>query len=688
MTEWILTSSVLIVIVLALRAILKGRVSLRLQYGLWALVVIRLLIPFSLPGTDLSVVNAVPEQTVQQAEENLQRPLGYVGYDQDALPVRPQPLPASPAPEQEEQYQQALTDWQQQTAAVKEETGTPVTLEGILTAVWLVGMAVAALVILGCNLLFIKKLRTTRTALPLEGCPLPAYRSDAVATPCLFGLFRPAVYLTGEVCDAPALHRHVLTHELTHYRHRDHVWSFLRCVCLVLHWYNPLVWAAAILSRRDAELACDEAAIRAIGEEQRADYGKTLITMTCIRQDARGLLLTATTMNSGKKELTERVKLIARKPRTALVTLIAVILVAVLAVGCTFTAANLNATEPTEAEPTTPTETQPTDPVETGVTVYPQGGGSLVIPIPLGFEDLLLVEEIGPQDRDYLSSELYRFREKVSVEDWMYDHGEDDPSAGWLYSIEVQSQGQFDYYYKNYLRFDPNRYYFAKDEAQELYYCFVFPTEPVDYRLGGNKRQHDDPAWQAMWQSLFDIRDTTLAENIIAANGLVPFVCPPFSDGLPEDAAKAEFTAQYIRTGSLASDYNITVIRSVEELNNYYEQNKDRFDFRSNPDPAPYHDTVGFPDACEKYDDAYFEDRILLLLLWPEGSCCSENEVSRIGLTADGQLCIALMPTQPEGDWALETWHYFIELAPGVDVQSAEDILLYYDGKLVQKDPV
>lgn len=691
MTEWIISSSVLIVIVIALRALLKGRISLRLQYGLWALVLVRLLIPFSLPGTGLSVMNTVPEQAVSQAEENLRKPIGYIGYDQSALPVRPTPAPgaSNSAPEREAQYQQALKDWEAETETIMAQTGTPVTLNRILTAVWAAGAAITGLLFLISNLRFGRKLRASRTAITAEGSVLPTYRSDYVATPCLYGLFRPSVYLTGEVCDSEQLQGHVLAHELTHYRHRDHIWSFLRCVCLAVHWYNPLVWVAAILSRRDAELACDEATIHSLGEEQRTDYGRTLISMTCIKQDARDLLLTATTMNSGKKELKERVRLIARKPRTALVTLVAVILVAVLAVGCTFTAANLNTAAPTETEPTTPTETQPTDPVETGVTVYPQAGGSLVIPIPLGFEELLLVEEIVLQDGDYLSfsSELYRFREKVSVEDWMYDHGEDDPSVGWLYSIEVQTQDEFDYYYYYHLRFDLNRFYFAKDEAKELYYSFVFPTEPVDYRRGGDKRQHSDPAWQEMWQSLLDIRDTALAENIIAANGLVPFVCPPFGDGLPEDAAKVEFSAQNIRTGSWVSDYSITVIRSVEELNSYYEQNKDRFDFRPDPDPAPYHDTIGFPDACEKYDDAYFEDRILILLLWPEGSCCSENEVSGIGLTADGQLCIGLMHILTEGDWATETWHYFIEPAPGVDVQSAEDIMLYYDGKLIQKDP-
>ena len=72
--------------------------------------------------------------------------------------------------------------------------------------------------------------------------------------------------------------RHVLAHELTHYRHGDHLWSLLRCVAVTLHWYNPLVWLAAALSRRDAELACDEGTLHRLGEEERTAYEISALT--------------------------------------------------------------------------------------------------------------------------------------------------------------------------------------------------------------------------------------------------------------------------------------------------------------------------------------------------------------------------------------------------------------------------
>ena len=55
MLQWILSSSVLIAVILLIRLLLKGRISLRLQYGLWALVLLRLLLPESrsLPDSHL-----------------------------------------------------------------------------------------------------------------------------------------------------------------------------------------------------------------------------------------------------------------------------------------------------------------------------------------------------------------------------------------------------------------------------------------------------------------------------------------------------------------------------------------------------------------------------------------------------------------------------------------------------------
>ena len=337
MTEWIVTSCVLIAVVLGIRFLLKNRISGRLRYGLWLLVLIRLLTPFSLPS-GISVMNLLPEKTPEQVT------VGYVDYELPDIAVA-EPNPDLPPDLWQAVYEDNLQEYNQQIQQAKADTGTPVTLGSVLIAVWVVGIAATGCVLLICNCRFALRLRANRERLDISDTSLPVYITDCVQTPCLFGIFKPAIYLTPELSDQQTL-RHVLLHELTHRRHLDHIWSALRCVCLALHWYNPLVWVAAALSKQDAEVACDEAVIRQLGEDNRSAYGKTLVDMTCTGQREKGLLVAATTMVSGKKVLKERVIRIASNPKTKMYALLAVILAASIAVGCTFTGAQSPADPP------------------------------------------------------------------------------------------------------------------------------------------------------------------------------------------------------------------------------------------------------------------------------------------------------------------------------------------------------
>lgn len=72
MTELIITSSVLILVVVLMRHFFKGKISLRLQYALWAMVLIRLMIPFTLFESPISVMNAVElSSAYKKAEQTL-----------------------------------------------------------------------------------------------------------------------------------------------------------------------------------------------------------------------------------------------------------------------------------------------------------------------------------------------------------------------------------------------------------------------------------------------------------------------------------------------------------------------------------------------------------------------------------------------------------------------------------------
>ncbi len=102
---------------------------------------------------------------------------------------------------------------------------------------------------------------------------------------------------------------------------------------MALWWWNPLVWAAAALSRTDSELACDEAAIRYLGEDSRLDYGRTLVSMIAVKGAPSGLLCAATTMSAGKRGIKERITMIVKRPKRFLSAAIAAALLAGLFAG-------------------------------------------------------------------------------------------------------------------------------------------------------------------------------------------------------------------------------------------------------------------------------------------------------------------------------------------------------------------
>ena len=348
MLEWVVTSGVLVILVLLIRRLFKGKISLRLQYGLWLLVLVRLLVPVNLFDTDLSVLNLLSAQSDRETSA-----AGPV-----AGAVDPQPVAAAPefltgmASQQTGVQEDNLPEGAHSSAPGGEEpiyhnvesvSGISL-LPKLLRGVWIGGIFIAAAVLGGINLHFFRRLRRARKPLEsgggnegvLRGRKYPAvYVVQGLSGPCLFGLIHPAIYLPEGITEEQM--PYVLAHEESHYRAGDHIWSLFRSLCLALHWYHPLVWLAAYVSRQDSELACDERTIRYLGEERRNVYGRMLVDLTVAKMSAADFLCCATTMTADGRSLKERVQLIANKPRMLAATggLVAALLVAVSCVACT-----------------------------------------------------------------------------------------------------------------------------------------------------------------------------------------------------------------------------------------------------------------------------------------------------------------------------------------------------------------
>ena len=295
--SWCVTSSILLAVFLLLRGTLFRTLSPRVRYALWGVVLLRLLVPFQIPSLSLpaSAADLTPElSTISE------RPIFP-----NTILVRP----INPSVSLDEEDQADLPHSASTIESNLSEYyhfGGPTLSDGV-QVVWAAGAGMVLLAVLAANLRFAQKLRQSRRPLPTAGCPLPVYEAEELSSPC---------YLTPEAAEDRTVRTHVLSHELTHFRHRDHIWSLLRCLALVLHWYNPLVWAAVVLSKRDGELSCDEGTIRQLGEGERIPYGRTLIGLVARRSGAGGVLSCSTTMTGGKKTVQRRIAQLVKQPET------------------------------------------------------------------------------------------------------------------------------------------------------------------------------------------------------------------------------------------------------------------------------------------------------------------------------------------------------------------------------------
>lgn len=338
MTEILITSSVLILALLVLRRVFREKISRRAQYALWLLVLARLLIPVSLPTAGFGVLSAA-EPAVEAASSRLESRAVYV------LPLDRAPAAEVPAASQAQPGQVVETgdSFGYPVLSSDGETVTryarQLTASELLRYLWYGGMALTGLWFLAGNLRFRWKLRRRRQPYPVEGCPVPVYLAEGwLASPCLVGLLRPAIYLTPAAAAAEERQRHVIAHELTHRRHLDPLWSLLRSVCLVVYWFDPLVWAAALASRTDGELACDEAVLAGLDQEERLAYGRSLLALVPVRRTGGDPFLTATTMAAGKRQMKDRIGRIAQARRTTALALTLALVLAAVTCAATFTA--------------------------------------------------------------------------------------------------------------------------------------------------------------------------------------------------------------------------------------------------------------------------------------------------------------------------------------------------------------
>ena len=194
----------------------------------------------------------------------------------------------------------------------------------VLAGIWLFGIAA---LFLYSAVSYWRLRRKVCEAVILRG---NIYQSEKVGSPFVLGIIRPKIYLPYHM-DSREMD-HVIAHEQTHIRRRDHWWKPLGFLLLTIHWFNPLMWLSYVLLCRDIELACDEKVIREMGNEQRADYTQALVACSVGRR-----VIAACPLAFGEVGVKERVKSVMNYKKPAFWIVLASVIVCAAAAVCFLT---------------------------------------------------------------------------------------------------------------------------------------------------------------------------------------------------------------------------------------------------------------------------------------------------------------------------------------------------------------
>lgn len=298
-----LYASVVGVVLLTLKAVLKNKINPKWHYIIWIVLILKLLIPFG-PQSAVSLFNTIPHMPEQtnftQMYEEYQQNYNIIqeSGDKTYLPT---------------------------TRGVKNSSlKLAPTAQKALPYIWLVGVALMLGWLLLTNYLLNRKIK--RSALPItesintifEDCKkkmglkggIQVVIQNVIHTPSLFGVFNPKILISPESLKLSEKEiSYILLHELAHYKRKDLIANHLLLLLQSIHWFNPIIWYCFKRLRQDMEVAADEQVLKLLESGEQKEYGKALLSVL-EKLSFTKLAPRLIGMVDDKKNIEERIKMI------------------------------------------------------------------------------------------------------------------------------------------------------------------------------------------------------------------------------------------------------------------------------------------------------------------------------------------------------------------------------------------
>lgn len=306
----------LIVVLIVMRGFFQSNIHARIICILWTLVFLRMLVPLPIESGFSIIDNNtfLSSYTTSTAHTDSTSDTGVT-------------VSSTPIEEAAEAGQITSTDSPEPSAHA---------ITDVLLIVYICGAAAIFGLILFTNMLFSKRIKQNAISAKVQDAdkyvfeqqsirPLPLYVVKDLTSPCLYGLIKPKILLNEKSVENDAVRQYTIYHETTHYKHRDNIIFLGTVAACILNWFNPFMWLALYLSKKDREIYCDESVIKKLGDDKAIDYGKSLLYLV---QNSNSKLLTiSTTMTGSKREMKNRIKNIARSKKSWIILSAAIVLI-------------------------------------------------------------------------------------------------------------------------------------------------------------------------------------------------------------------------------------------------------------------------------------------------------------------------------------------------------------------------
>lgn len=377
-------TALLVSAIVMIQKALGDKLHVYVRYGLWLLVAVRLLLPVNFINSSFSILRMAKStaEYEQESVDNAETSGGWQASDTAKQPGNMQAYGFEEGLTSEDGLwktgdtgtgygnkgiqaeRDAQTEQDAQTGNRVMDKDTRLTAGGdsaggawtiaelikkqpvktVMYTVWIAGSLAAGGLFGASYVSFRHRLYRTRTVYQgtyvgvMGRRRLPVYLVKGLPSPCLAGLFCPAIYIGKEMDAASDTFRYAMAHEEVHYLHGDYIWAFIRAVLVIVYWFHPFVWIAASASARDGELACDYGTIQKIGQKERFAYSEMLLKLSAAKKGKR-VYSYGTMLRPDKSELKERIRcLTGAKKSSAWAGVLTGALTICLA-GCAFTGA-------------------------------------------------------------------------------------------------------------------------------------------------------------------------------------------------------------------------------------------------------------------------------------------------------------------------------------------------------------